>query len=356
MNRPPARDLHVGLIVPGLQGGVDEAAHYIAKGNEFAHIDLKLYQTKGLSSWRAPFKFAVTLTQIVIDRLRGNLDVAHVNVSANGSTLRKVMISGLLRIVRVPYIVQVHSGRYERFWDSLPTIGKTLVRPMFRHASRTVVLGHPFSALFVSKVGVDSERLAIVPNGVPVPRQPTRQNIETPTILFLGRLDQNKGYRDLLAALHHCIDLNWTAILMGDGETDHADALVERYGLGERVTVRDWTERTLVNEVIQTASILVSPSYSEGLSLTLLEAMAHGLACIATPVGGHRDVLVDEHNSLVVQPGQIDHLSKALRRLVTDHDLRTELGTAARKTITLRCSLTLICAKLEETYRNAVNE
>lgn len=356
MTRLPSKKLSVGLLTPGLHGGVDEAARYVHESDTFEQTRLKMYRTKGLSVPKAPFRFAFTMTQICFDRFRGHLDVAHVNVSAKGSTLRKVLLSTLLRLLGVPYVVQIHSGRYQQFWNSMPKIGRICTRPLFHNASRTLILGHTFHDFVTDEIGVDAERVVVVPNGVPVPATIPQQRSTIPTVLFLGRLDHNKGYQDVLAALDRCTDLDWSAVLMGNGETEQAKELVEQYGLSERVLIKGWTDRLLVDKALQNSAILVSPSRLEALSMTLLEAMAHGLACVATPVGAHTDVLANELNALTVQPGEIDQLSKALRRLLSSPDLRHELGSAARDEITRWFSIETVCSRLENLYHQTFSE
>ena len=64
--------------------------------------------------------------------------------------------------------------------------------------------------------------------------------------------------------------------------------------------------------------------------MSLLEAMAHGLAIVATPVGAHLEAVTDGRDALIVPPGNVPALSAALVRLIDDRDLRATIGNAAR--------------------------
>ncbi|MFH1671012.1 MAG: glycosyltransferase, partial [Patescibacteria group bacterium] len=88
-----------------------------------------------------------------------------------------------------------------------------------------------------------------------------------------------------------------------------------------------------VADILSKTDIFVLPSYSEGLSNALMEAMASGCACIATEVGGNRFLIQNGISGFLFQPGDRDALRAHLRRLIEDKGKRTSLGEAARKRI-----------------------
>jgi glycosyltransferase involved in cell wall biosynthesis len=73
----------------------------------------------------------------------------------------------------------------------------------------------------------------------------------------------------------------------------------------------------------------VLPSFAENLPLSIIEGMASGLAIVATPVGAVGDIVSDGETGLLVKPGDVDGLTEALTRTVTDPELRRRLGAAA---------------------------
>ena len=78
------------------------------------------------------------------------------------------------------------------------------------------------------------------------------------------------------------------------------------------------------------ADLFVLPSHAEGQAMSLLEAMAHGLAVVTTPVGAHLETVQDGVEALLVPPGDGEALGTALARLIDDGALRAWLGAAAR--------------------------
>jgi glycosyltransferase involved in cell wall biosynthesis len=95
-----------------------------------------------------------------------------------------------------------------------------------------------------------------------------------------------------------------------------------------------------IEKYFRAADIYVLPSIREGLPIALLEAMASGLACVATRIPGSTDtMIVDGENGLLVGPDDCDGFAAAVRALVRDAALRVRLGAAARQTVLTRYSI-----------------
>ena len=91
--------------------------------------------------------------------------------------------------------------------------------------------------------------------------------------------------------------------------------------------------RADIATILPELTVSVLPSLSEGLSNTLLESMAAGVATVATRVGGTPEVIQDEQNGLLVAPGDAHAIAASISRLLKSPALAQTLGVAARKTI-----------------------
>ena len=76
---------------------------------------------------------------------------------------------------------------------------------------------------------------------------------------------------------------------------------------------------------------MVLPSYNEGLPMALLEGMACGLPLISTRVGGIPDVIEDNKNGFLIEPGDVSELAAKMIALCTDHNLRDEMGRCSKR-------------------------
>lgn len=269
------------------------------------------------------------LGRMVTMRASGKLDLVHINLASNGSTHRKMIVAALARTLGVPYVLHLHGGDYPNFWkDDGSALGRR-IRRMFVGAARIVVLGETWRKFVVSRAPEVADRVVIVPNAAAQPSLPHVGGGETAHILFLGRINDMKGAPQLGEALSRMKDLpNWRATLAGDGHVEAARAKTAEYGLADRVDLPGWVGPDRVAELIASADILVLPSFIENLPLSIIEAMASGVAVVATPVGAVPDIVRDGETGLLVPVGDVDALEAALTRLVKDPALRQRLGAA----------------------------
>jgi glycosyltransferase involved in cell wall biosynthesis len=121
-----------------------------------------------------------------------------------------------------------------------------------------------------------------------------------------------------------------TVVFVGDGpEQANVERLAKELGLGP-AEVRFLGFRTDVPDLLAASDVFLLPSRTEGLPLSVLEAMTHGLAIVATPVGGVPELCTDERDALFVPVDDPEALAGALLRLAPDTALRARLGEAAR--------------------------
>ena len=178
---------------------------------------------------------------------------------------------------------------------------------------------------------VPASKLLLVPNPVSQPAVAICQDDQKKVILHIGRLCHQKAQDILLKAYAEVIDNapDWRLTIVGDGpEKAQLYELASVLGIADRVHWIEWTDD--VDSLYLTSSIFVLPSRFEGTPNVLLEAMSHGLPAVVTNASpGPLEYVIDQENGLVVQPGNVDDLARALARLAESHELRNRLGKAA---------------------------
>jgi glycosyltransferase involved in cell wall biosynthesis len=308
----------------------------------------------------APLQFARALTTIGGLALRGRLRILHINLSSHGSTVRKAVAMVLARALGLRSVIHLHGSRFDAFYRGLSPAGSRMVRWMFSRADRVVVLGRYWRDFAVSEVGVPAERVEIVFNGVPDPGRPAlyddrRRPDDTgvPHIVFLGRLGERKGVPELISALEMLAGEGrpWRATLAGDGPVDAYRARVRAAGLDSRIALPGWVDRTRVDELLGEADIVVLPSHQENQPMSVIEAMAHRIAVVTTLVGALPDILCDDVNALIVEPGSVESLAHGLRRLIDDPDLRSRIAHQGRNTFSEKLDIRIAAAHLARIYR-----
>jgi glycosyltransferase involved in cell wall biosynthesis len=177
-------------------------------------------------------------------------------------------------------------------------------------------------------LGVPPGRAVRIRNGVDVPVAPAPQRVRAvPRIGSVGRLTEQKGFDVLLAAVAEmrCRSLpDFQVVIVGAGR--------ERESLERRardLPVRFLGECSDVPAVLRRLDVFCLGSRREAVSLALMEAMAHGLPCVATDVGDTREAVAAD--ALLVPPEQPHPLADALCLLLADPGMRRALGDRARE-------------------------
>ena len=217
--------------------------------------------------------------------------------------------------------------------------------------------------------GVNSQRIYLIPNSVdtsrfhPVSRQrkeELRRQLGLPlthTIaIYTGRLVSYKGLPLLLAAWreigrkHQDVSL----LLLGTGGLDihnceaELRAYVNEHNLQQSVYLTGAVQN--VPEYLQAADIFVFPTENDALPSSLIEAMACSLPVITTPVGAIKTIIVNGHNGLSIEPGNIQQLCEALETLIADTALASQLGQAAWQTVQEHYSAEIATQKYAELF------
>jgi glycosyltransferase involved in cell wall biosynthesis len=126
--------------------------------------------------------------------------------------------------------------------------------------------------------------------------------------------------------------VRFRCFILGEGPTrSPLEAERTRLGLEQAVTLLGAVEQRVVGSWLQRATVAVLTSRSEGMPVSLMEAAACGVPAVAPAVGGIPELVEDGATGLVIPPGDALALASALERLLLDRDLRTRLGTAARR-------------------------
>ncbi|GAA2760151.1 hypothetical protein GCM10009872_55120 [Actinopolymorpha rutila] len=192
-----------------------------------------------------------------------------------------------------------------------------------------VLVPSRFAAHTLEEYGVPSGKIVVVPYGAHLAEcaNDPKEVSERLEILYVGRITQSKGLSYLLDA--HARLRTGSAGLSVVGGTAAQARLFSRYGRGwvHRAAV----PRSQVSGYFRSADVFVLPSLFEGMSLSVLEAMGHGLPVIVTPASGAADLVTDGVEGFVVPERRPDVLADRLRQLADDPVRRSGMGRAARR-------------------------
>lgn len=303
--------------------------------------------------WKMPFYFAGAFLRLLVEGLRGRIGLLHIHVSERGSVLRKGLLTRLGRALRVPVILHMHGADFAEFYEGLPTPARGMVTRTFRLAARFIVLGQAWRHFFIEQVGLDPGRVVTLHNAVPGPASiPERSGDGACRIVFAGVLSERKGLKELLSALgtDPLKHMSWHLEVAGNGEQGPFREQAQTLGFEDKVRFHGWVDQDGMRRLLSGCDIMVLPSRNEGLPMIIIEAMAHGLAVVSTPVGSIRDALEDGVTGLLVPPKDVAALAQALARLIEDPATRRSMGAAGRARWTQHFEISRLNDRLQTVF------
>lgn len=253
--------------------------------------------------------------------------------------------SALSRLGRsAPPILFTEHGRHH---PDHPGLKRRLAnRLLLRPRDRIVAVGEAVRSALIHNEGLPAHRVSVAYNGIPIDRfdrtfsteeraEARREmGVELDNLLLIqvARLDYLKDHATALRVLRRLADRAPEArlALVGEGPEESAiRALIVELGLEGRV--RALGLRKDVPRLLAAADVALLTSVSEGIPLTLIEAMAAGLPVVSTNVGGVAEVVVDRLTGLLAPSGDDDALAEAVASLADDPEARRRMGALGRE-------------------------
>lgn len=297
--------------------------------------------------------FAGALVRLCAQLLWRRPDLVHVHTASRGSFVRKATVFWLATLARVPVVVHVHGGGFDRFHDRAPMPMRLLVRATLNHAVAVIALSDSWAEKLAAIA--PAARITVLPNAVRVrPREARLRDGDLVRVVFAGRVGARKGAFDLLDAWSRLAPgtrAGASLVLLGDGEVERARHQAQLLGVAATCEVRGWVPAAETQAELDRSDVFVLPSHAEGQPMAMLEAMAAGCCVVATSVGGIPELIEDERSGLLVGPGDVGALAAALERALSDGPLRARLAAAAVATVVATCELGLVAARLDALYR-----
>ena len=273
-------------------------------------------------------------------------------------------------IARVPRIIHTRHG--QRFDSSRRQT--MLFRGLSRWVERVVSVSSDGRQLTIDE-GISPTKASTICNGVDLTRFPFVQNRPRGRAVVVARLSPEKDIVSLIRAMGILqetygrlseqpralvADRNdnavsfaspWCLDIVGDGSERSSLESISR-SLGLENVVEFHGMRDDVPTVLATASLFVLPSVTEGISLTLLEAMATGLPVVACDVGGNPEVVAHEETGILVPPQDPPALAEAMRTLQEDVTVAQQYGDAGRARVETKFCVRKMVRAYETLYSN----
>lgn len=320
---------------PDAKGGMSSVIAVYRENGLFSGKRCR-YLTTATEGWAGHklWVAAYALIRFVLMLAMHRVSLLHVHGASHGSFWRKRVFIRLAFAFGVPVIFHLHGGEFRQFVDerlaqnSRRKVVDTLMRCSLIYCLNDEI-GQWLRALLP---GVPVQ---VMPN--PIDLQGAEEDSEprNSSILFLGRLEQEKGVLDLIMAFSEIAGRAPEAslVLCGVGSAQsQLEKVVQERGLASRVAFPGWVGGEAKALLLRRAGVFVLPSYAEGMPMSVLEAMATGTPVVASRVGAVAEMLEDGCCGFVVEPGNIEQLGRAIVAAL-DPEQRSTLVHRARERV-----------------------
>lgn len=356
---------HVVIVSPEGEkfgGGIGTVVGLISKAlpGAIPGIKVTVINTRG-SQWNKYWiiNFGQSVVRLFIIIASGSPDVIHLNVSERGSFLRKGVLLCIGRLFKIPVILHHHGAELITSYRNGSKLLRIIVRAAVRNSNFNIVLGEIWREFLVCELDVDPDRVAVLYNATTDKRiarvDQSTDRSEPFRLLFLANLIPRKGVGELLTAVAQLkgIGHDLKLTLVGGGQVERYRRNCDELGISIVCNFTGWIPAGQVVDFLNDADALVLPSFDEGLPMSILEALSAGIPVIATRVGAIPEVLTSGVDSLLLEPGDVIALTSAIRRIITEPNLRQDLACAGRSLYESSFTQSIYIKKILDIYRAA---
>lgn len=297
----------------------------------------------GIGVRQALFTFRATLNALKYFEA----DVAHLTTSGSLGLLRDLVLTGYLKLSKVPVVTQLHFGRLGQP-GQVRTVESLLIRTLARSSDLVLALdSRTESAL---RKWVSADKVMNISNPVEVNdlAGPTNSNRD-PIILCAGRVEEAKGVRELLQAWSRVEAEDWQLHIAGHCDQGFLNQIETSLTQMPSVHFHGEINRLALMSLMARSSVFVLPSHSEALPYAVLEAMGAAMPIVASSVGALPDVVTPE-NGILVPPRDPTALRVAIQEMVDDPSRRLGMGRASHAMVQSLFSVDVVVPQLVSTW------
>ena len=257
------------------------------------------------------------------------IKIIHIHGASNGSFYRKFIIFLICRYVfRKKIVYHIHGGGFGNFYKKSGSFSKRLIRTLLNNSDCIITLSQSWYKYFHENFNI--KKLVILPNIIDYPHKLQRTiSPDSLTFLFFGLICEAKGIFDLLTVIENNKEdyrSRMKLLIGGNGDTRKLQALINDHHTGDIIEYLGWVDNEKKSAAFNNSDVFVLPSYSEGLPISILEAMSYGKAIIATDVGGVSEIVRENENGILIEPGNLPQIRQAINKMLDHKDLVRRFG------------------------------
>ena len=304
----------------GRKGGIAKVLHQYSIHLEYKIFFSTLFQRTFLTFLMLPERL---LSFFIFLLVRPSVKIVHIHMSSEGSFYRKYIFFQIAKLFGKKAVVHIHSGRFLQFYSNSRPYLRRKIEKVFKKVDAVCLLSSSWKKQFESTLSL--RKSFVVPNMIDYPGSVPKKKIRGPKLklIFLGGVTEKKGIFDLLDVILSEYEIVSSALeinICGVGDEQR----IKKYKSLDRNNIfhfLGWVDSDNKIDLLLDSDVLVLPSYSEGLPISILEAMSYGLGIITSNVGGIPEIVDHESNGYLIEPGDKDALIKYIKLYMNNYQL-----------------------------------
>ncbi len=280
-------------------------------------------------------------------------DIVHVHVASDNSFVRKSVFINKAKKYGKKLIIHQHGGEWKEYYKNLSGKERTNVKDVFSKADRFLVLSPWYRDFFEGAVGIND--VIVFPDTIRLHEYKER-SYGGHKILFMGRICAEKGVTELIDSVAELREIYPDIELCLAGIWADEGLKVKALKHKEFIHLVGWVDEDEKVRLTYENDIFALPSYFEGQSVSILEAMDGGMCVVASDTGGIPMMVYEGETGILVKPENKGSLTEGLRKALADPDLQRKLGTNGRRMVEEKFNISKTVDELTKMYEELVNE
>lgn len=252
-------------------------------------------------------------------------DVLYYHSSIRYALLKDLLILRHAKIkTKIKTVIHIHFADYEKIMTGISLVDNIILSILKKYTDEIVFLSKTTMNSFIEH-GIESNKCSVIYNFNTLTLKESDIDIisnyenKLVRLLFVGTIGERKGFFDLVKALENIDRNKYELHVCGEAVDGESKKKFEKCkkNLGKNLIFHGFVGGEERDRIYQNSDIMILPSYGEGLPMVILEAFSAGCAVISTNVGAIPEI-VQKENGVIIEPGDINGLSKAIESYITE--------------------------------------
>ena len=276
-------------------------------------------------------------------------DIVHMHSSFGPSFYRSLPFIYMSSWAKKPMIDHIHGSEFDKLYTNASERKKKLVRKAWGKCNRFIVLSESWKERF-SEV-IPNEKMTVIENYSIVKDGINRSQCHN-QVLFLGAINQMKGCYDMVDVIKRVAEVvpDIKMVVAGAGEIEQVKSKAIAEGVAEHFAFPGWVRGEQKEKLLKESDVFFLPSYTEGMPMSVLDAMGYGLPIVASNVGGIPRIVHEGENGFMREPGDTAGFAEAIIQIMTSDAMRINMGKQSMEIVKERYSLEKHIELLENVY------